>query len=284
MPTFFLTIFKMKKWAISKIDKFQRSFLWKGHDVGNVTRGHYLVNWQTCTRPKRQGGLGIKDLDTFGRALWLRWLWYNSDTKEKSWKNLLKVTYPIDRQFFFSSTIIHIGDGKNTPFWEAKWLQGAANKDLAPNLFKIAKFKSRTTNKELHNCNGISNLANITSPSELKEFTLLFMALALAQLSDQLDSISWKWTVDGKYTVALAYECQFLGAFQKFPSLDIWKALSEPKSKFFTWLALHDRVLMVDNMINKIGPITPCVPSVYAWMRPLLTSLLSVILSKQYGT
>jgi hypothetical protein len=46
----------------------------------------------------------------------LRWLWYNSDTKEKSWKNLLKVTYPIDRQFFFSSTIIHIGDGKTLLF------------------------------------------------------------------------------------------------------------------------------------------------------------------------
>jgi hypothetical protein len=25
------------------------------------------------------GGLGIKDLDKFGRALRLRWLWYNWD-------------------------------------------------------------------------------------------------------------------------------------------------------------------------------------------------------------
>jgi hypothetical protein len=67
------------------------------------------------------------------------------------------------------------------------------------------------------------------------------MSLALVQLSDQPDSISWKWIVRGKYTVASAYECQFLGAFQKFPSLDIWKAMSELKSKFFTWLALHDK-------------------------------------------
>jgi hypothetical protein len=28
-----------------------------------------LVNWATCTRPKKWGGLGIKDLEKFGRTL-----------------------------------------------------------------------------------------------------------------------------------------------------------------------------------------------------------------------
>lgn len=45
---------------------------------------------------------------------------------------------PVDRElffFFFVSTTMVIGNGKNTPFWEARWLQGMAPKDLAPNLF-----------------------------------------------------------------------------------------------------------------------------------------------------
>jgi hypothetical protein len=53
------------------------------------------------------------------------------------------------------------------------------------------------------------------------------------------------------YTVASGYDCQFLGAMQRFPSSYIWKAQSEPRNKFFTWLALHDRVLTADNMIKK---------------------------------
>jgi hypothetical protein len=72
MPTFFLTIFKMRKWAISRIDKYRRGLLWKGKDGENVSGVHCSVNWQTCTGPRKWGGLGIKDLDKFDRALHLR--------------------------------------------------------------------------------------------------------------------------------------------------------------------------------------------------------------------
>jgi hypothetical protein len=74
MPTYFLTVHKMTKWGISKIDRFRRSFLWRGEDPDKVKGGHCLVNWQVCTRPRKWGGLGIKDLSKFSRALRLRWL------------------------------------------------------------------------------------------------------------------------------------------------------------------------------------------------------------------
>jgi hypothetical protein len=64
---------------------------------------------------------------------------------------------------------------------------------------------------------------------------MLFMALAPVTLTDQVDIITWKWTPNGQYTVASAYECQFLGAMTKFPAIDIWKAFAEPKAKFFGW-------------------------------------------------
>jgi hypothetical protein len=68
MPSYFITMFKMPKWGLNKIDKYRRGFLWKGHDAESTTRGHCLVNWKTCIRPKKLGGLGIKDLEKFGRA------------------------------------------------------------------------------------------------------------------------------------------------------------------------------------------------------------------------
>ena len=73
MPTYHLTIFPLATWARKQIDKIRRSFLWKGDD--NTNGGHYLVNWPTVSQPKDLGGLGVLDLDRFGRALRLRWLW-----------------------------------------------------------------------------------------------------------------------------------------------------------------------------------------------------------------
>jgi hypothetical protein len=139
-----MTVFKMKRWAISRIDKYIRIFLWRGHGVDNIRGGHCLVNWKTCLMPKKLRGPGIKDLEKFGRALRLCWLWYGWDSKERPWKQLLKVTDPLERQLFFISTTIQIENGRNTPFWEARWLQGLAPKDLAPSLYNSARFKTRS--------------------------------------------------------------------------------------------------------------------------------------------
>jgi hypothetical protein len=97
MPTYSLTIFKMLKWGYNKIDRLRRGFLWKGKDYENIKGDHCLVNSQTCARPRRLGGLGIKDLEKFSRALMMRWLWYNWDSKERPWKNMFTVTDATDR-------------------------------------------------------------------------------------------------------------------------------------------------------------------------------------------
>jgi hypothetical protein len=116
MPIYLLSVHKMQKWAIARADRFRISFLWKGKNPDNVNRGHCLVNWETCLRPRRWGGLGIKDLNKFGRPLRLRWLWHQWDLKEKPWKQLLKVSDQKDRQLLFASTTMQVGNGKNTPF------------------------------------------------------------------------------------------------------------------------------------------------------------------------
>jgi hypothetical protein len=105
-------------------------------------RGHCLVNWATCLRPKKLGGLGFMDKEKFSRALRLRWLWHSWDSIDRQWKHLLKIQDPTDKAMFFNSTHVQIGDGRNTPFWEARWLLGSAPKDITPNLLKRARFKN----------------------------------------------------------------------------------------------------------------------------------------------
>jgi hypothetical protein len=42
MPTYFLTIYKMPKWGLSKIDRYRRSFLWKGENL-DIVKG--VIAW-----------------------------------------------------------------------------------------------------------------------------------------------------------------------------------------------------------------------------------------------
>jgi hypothetical protein len=67
MPTYFMAIFKMLKWAFLKMVRIRRSFFCKGKDPSNFKGGQVRVNWQTCLRPKKWDGLGFKDLvELFG--------------------------------------------------------------------------------------------------------------------------------------------------------------------------------------------------------------------------
>jgi hypothetical protein len=114
-----------------------------------------------------------------------------------------------------------------------KSLNGAAPKDLAPNLFKLARFKKISVYAEHQNSNWIRNVQGIHTPSQLEEFTMLFMALESVSLSNQEDSIRWRWSANGSYSVTSAYECQFLGVMINFPAADIWRVKCEQKCKFF---------------------------------------------------
>jgi hypothetical protein len=68
------------------------------------------------------------------------------------------------------------------------------------------------------------------------------------------DGIIWRWTPDGQYAVALAYECQFQGTIGVFLARSIWQAMSKPKCKFFFLLAMRDKILTYDNMVKRNWP------------------------------
>jgi hypothetical protein len=92
------------------------------------------------------GWLRDQRLEIFGRALRLRWLWYSWEICDRPWKELLKHHDKTDRALDFAYNVIIVGDGRNTPFWEARWR--VSPKELAPNLYKHTIYRKWTTSGE----------------------------------------------------------------------------------------------------------------------------------------
>ena len=133
MPVYFLTVFYLKKWALKKIDKIRRAFLWNGTSEANGSK--CLVAWDNCKKPKANGGLGVLDLAKFSRALRLRWLWYSWVDPERPWVGSPVPCSENDKQLFRASTMVTVGDGRTTMFWDSTWVNGHAPRDLVPNLY-----------------------------------------------------------------------------------------------------------------------------------------------------
>jgi hypothetical protein len=60
-----------------------RDFLWGG--LGDEFKFH-LVNWSKVCSPISEGGLGIRNLRTFNRALLGKWLWRYAHEREAWWR------------------------------------------------------------------------------------------------------------------------------------------------------------------------------------------------------
>ncbi|PNY01532.1 ribonuclease H [Trifolium pratense] len=68
--------------------EIQRNFLWGG---GLEDKKLCWVKWDQICLPKEQGGLGVKNLDLFNRALLCKWKWRflidnNRETSQWSWQ------------------------------------------------------------------------------------------------------------------------------------------------------------------------------------------------------
>jgi hypothetical protein len=137
ITTYFLTVFAATPWAVKKIDKLRRNFLWDIEEGANGG-GKCLVNWQTICSQKSVGGLGIKNLVAFGRALHLRWLRFQWNDVDRPWNGTEVPCDSMDKQLFSACTKIELGNGARCRFWSDRWLQGEAPHAIAPLLFPLA--------------------------------------------------------------------------------------------------------------------------------------------------
>ena len=104
----------LSPWVIKCIDKRRRAFLWTGSD--SAKGGNCLLAWPKVCRPPDLGGLGFLDLQLFGYALRMRWLWFKRTDPSRPWADLPDVAEPLVVAMFHVSVSVQVGDGHNTLF------------------------------------------------------------------------------------------------------------------------------------------------------------------------
>ncbi len=107
-----------------------------------------------------------------------------------------------------------MGDGNTALLWEDCWIDGASIRSFAPAVYAAvpARLRSRRTVAEaLHDRSWIRDISSALGVQAILEYINLWMTLRSVQLSDEPNSLSWRWESSDEYSSHLAYQVMFLG-------------------------------------------------------------------------
>jgi hypothetical protein len=160
IPTYYLSLFPIPMSIAHRIEKLQRDFLWGG--LEEELKFH-LVNWQQVCTPLHSGGLGIRSMATFNKALLGKWLWRYSREPASLWRQVIDSKYGGQGNFWCSNTIrsphgvslwkhiragwdvfsqhisYKVGDGSRIRFWYDTWCGDSPLRNQFPILYQLAR-------------------------------------------------------------------------------------------------------------------------------------------------
>ena len=240
-------------WCLKAIDKIRRNFLWRGRKEANG--GHCLIAWPKVARPKELGGLGILDLQRFGWALRVRWLWLGKTEPERPWSAFPIPVHNCAKSLFATAVHSEVGNGANIKFWTDRWLDGRSIEMLAPNLFACVprrRVNKRTVQEALTNDKWLEDIQGHYSVAVLSEYLDIWALVQEVVLqSDVEDTHKWRFEASGQFSTKSAYEAFFNGSVSFQPCKLIWGTWAPRKCKFFLWLVAHNRYWTADRLARR---------------------------------
>lgn len=270
LPTYAMAAFPLPKGTIEAIDRRRRSFLWTGEESYHGSK--CLIAWDQVCRSKKQGGLGIKHLQTQNTALLVKMLHrlFTQPSPWASWISKEHQNYPlgsIDLGPHWRSLIALLpllrkhtkmlpGDGRHINFWHDVWLDGQLS----------AKFQALYTHTVKLNCLLSSVLhedfrcffvPRITPTAQQQMMQLQYL-LQNVTLSTEPDEIVCNLkTKNGLISSSELYRSE-MATFETWPPWSaIWRSAAPPRVKFFAWLMSKNRLPTRVNLHKKTILPTP---------------------------
>jgi hypothetical protein len=84
-----MSMYLLPEIVLKRLDKGRRRIFWQGN---GLKRKYHLVKWDKVCRPKKKGGLSIKDLRKLNLSLLCKWSWVLV-IQEGIWPDLVRLKY-----------------------------------------------------------------------------------------------------------------------------------------------------------------------------------------------
>ncbi|XP_057443884.1 uncharacterized protein LOC130736046 [Lotus japonicus] len=257
IPTYTMQAFWLPRSITHKIDQMMRGFIWSKH-AGQ--RGWHLINWQTVTSAKEDGGLGIKCMDDFNTALLGKAVWQLSDVSPKLWVQALTHKYLKDTSIFSagnrsnSSPIwrgilrardqlaegfkYRIGDGSSS-VWYHDWSGKGKIAEQIP-FVHISDTNLQLRDLIVENNWNLNRVMTWMPEEIVSRFASIEPRVSITAV----DRWCWKGNDGGTYTVRDDYKWLrerhntmiYVGQAWNW----VWKLAVPEKIRFFIWLTLHE--------------------------------------------
>jgi len=170
IPLFFLSFFKAPIGVCKEITKLQINFLWGwGAEGRKIT----WTSWENICKAKKEGGLGIRSIELFNKALLEKWLWRLGSQESGLWKDVLEskygqwgttISYAPNRKgytsrwwsdlakaslsdqganWFNQNLGWKVGSREKIKFWEDEWLTNGQLKTRYERLYNNSELKDK---------------------------------------------------------------------------------------------------------------------------------------------
>jgi hypothetical protein len=283
LPTYLFTALAAPSSVIKAIRNLQRNFLWKGNQNNKKWA---LVGWENLCKPKKLGGLGIRDLgkmnQVMGAKMWWRWLKHPQELWAQLWKQKYAPNVPSNQLIRFNEPMqgsnIWNTAWRNRPliqkhaFWEVKNGESALFwQDSWQQLPPLDDMESLHTIKLKLQQNGLHTVKDYWIPTpERQPWRKWKISRTDLQIREEIDLLPWqdcmqhrkipskegtdvlRWghSTSGIFSVKEAYHLQG-NPLNQIPDpiwSKIWQPFLWPKVSFFLWLTAQNRILTWDNL------------------------------------
>jgi hypothetical protein len=257
LPTYFLSLFPIPVSVSARIDTIQRNFLWGGMGEG---KKFHLMNWSQVCQPLHLGGLGIRNVRLFNRALLGKWLWRFGNERESLWRDVILSKYGCLPGGWTSATIsglygvglwknikkdwiyfarflrFEVGDGTQIKFWNDPWCEIGPLKEAYPELYRISRDKKAWVADHLNYQNGVVmwslNFIRPGGPAHDWELEVISSFTDVLYQSDVKgcgqDKVWWQGSIGKGFQVKLFYKALLPSNGLSVPWKSIWKTKVPP--------------------------------------------------------
>ena len=265
LPVYTMNVFKLPKGICDKINSTLARYWWS---KSRERRGMHWISWKRMSLPKKEGGLGFKDIEKFNLALLGKQVWRILQSPNSFLSRLLKARYFPNNNVLTAGTGYKpsfiwksllegrellktgmrylIGNGHNTSAWLDPWLPlhpprpPECMMGTMDNHYSVSDLMN-----EQKNGWNLERLRGTVTPEDIQVILNIRISPTIAP-----DLLGWHYNDSGLYTVKSGYwlathmpgnepnvtPSPGLHAFKT----SIWRMKTTPKIQHFLWRILSN--------------------------------------------